>query len=87
MLYPTDLVTFHYAWWRPNKFLQLRCDQLDRSDDYWDAYLNGMEKASEAKDDLVVVRPWLADDNPRKYLIKIDIEHPKHIMNHPNYLK
>ena len=87
MLYPTDLITYHYAWWRPGKFLELRCDQLDRSKEKWKSYLSGMEEAKKAERDLIVVRPWCEDSNPRKYLKKIDIEHPKHIFGHPNYLK
>tara|TARA_R100000008_G_scaffold85338_1_gene74989 strand:+ start:374 stop:1315 length:942 start_codon:yes stop_codon:yes gene_type:complete len=87
MLYPTDLITYHYAWWRPDKFLELRCDQLDRSEEKWTAYLSGMEEAKKAERDLIVVRPWCEDNNPRKYLKKVDIEHPKHIFEHPNYLK
>ena len=87
MLYPTDLVTYHYAWWRPDKFLELRCDQLDRSKEKWTAYLSGMEEAKKAERDLIVVRPWCEDNNPRKYLKKVDIEHPKHIFEHPNYLR
>tara|TARA_A100001015_G_C15035304_1_gene735821 strand:+ start:1746 stop:2693 length:948 start_codon:yes stop_codon:yes gene_type:complete len=87
MLFPTDLITYHYAWWRPGKFLELRCDQLERTDEKWSAYLSGMEQASTADKELVVVRPWFENNNPRKFLKKINLDHPKHIVNHPNYLK
>ena len=86
MLYPTDLLTYHYAWWRPGKYLELRCEQLDRTKEYWENYLKGMEQAKKVGDDLIVVRPQAAIE-VRKYLKKIDIKHPKHIFNHPNYLK
>ena len=87
MLYPTDLITYHYAWWRPGKYLELRCEQLERSDEKWTAYLDGMDEARDAKNELIIVRPWFDDDNPRKYLKKINLQHPVHIMDHPNYLK
>jgi len=87
MLYPTDLLTYHYAWWRPGKYLHLRCAQLDRSKEYWENYLKGMEEAKQSKDDLITVRPQAEENSPRRYLKRIDIQHPKHIFNHPNYLK
>jgi hypothetical protein len=86
MLYLGELVTYHYAWWRPGKYLDLRCEQLDRPKEYWESYLKGMEQAKKAEDDLIVVRPQSSIE-ARRYLKKINIEHPKHIVNHPNYLK
>jgi len=86
MLHLTDLITYHYAWWRPGKFLELRCDQLDRSDEYWGNYLIGMERAKNIEDDLIVVRPTASENEPRRYIKKIQIEHPKHIFKHPNYI-
>ena len=29
-LFPTDLITYHYAWWRPGKYKGLRMKQLNR---------------------------------------------------------
>ena len=58
MLYLTDLITYHYAWWRPGKYLELRCEQLDRSDEYWKNYLAGMDKAKEAKDMKAEIEYW-----------------------------
>ena len=44
MLYPTDLVTYHYAWWRPGKFKELRYDQLNRPKEYWDSFEKGIQE-------------------------------------------
>ena len=49
MLYPTDLITYHYAWWRPGKFKQLRYDQLNRSQEYWDDFEKGVQEIIQSK--------------------------------------
>jgi hypothetical protein len=85
MLYPTELMTYHYAWWRPGKYLDLRCEQLMRSDNYWKNYCKGLEEAKKAEDDLITVRPTISEDNPRRYIKKISISHPKHIKEHINW--
>ena len=44
MLFPTDLITYHYAFWRPGKYKDLRCDQLNRYDGYWETFYKGLNK-------------------------------------------
>ena len=87
MLYPTDLITYHYSWFRPGKFRDLRCDQLMRQVGYWDIFKHGLDKADELKYDEILFRiqhkhtdfGWI------KYCDKF--EHPKHIKEHECYLK
>ena len=83
MLYPTDLITYHYAWIRPNKFRELRCDQLQRSGTYWDDFCRGLDEADQYESSEIVVRPKVADDDLRKHIKFFDkFEHPKHIKQH-----
>jgi len=85
-LYPTDLITFHYAWFRPDKFKKLRCDQLDRPDGYWNRFLNGVEKCNELKYKRIIIRPHLIG-KPTAYAEFYDkLEHPSHIKSHPCYI-
>ena len=87
MLFPTDLITYHYSWLRPGKFRDLRCDQLMRQVGYWDVIKHSLDQADELKYDEILIRHnnrhttsgWI------KYFDKY--EHPKHIKEHPCYLK
>ncbi len=86
MLFPTDLITHHYCWWRPGKFKDLRFDLINRQDIYWKNFNEGLKnirKSSDKKD--VVIRPSVASDNLMMYATHIEFEQPKHIKNHPNY--
>tara|TARA_Y100000361_G_scaffold154177_1_gene178583 strand:- start:3321 stop:4295 length:975 start_codon:yes stop_codon:yes gene_type:complete len=90
MLFPTDLITYHYAWWRPGKYFDLRCDQLTNSirpqPGFWENFKLAYEKLDELKYDEVRVYP-----GPKhltgKWVKFWDISHPKHIEEHPNFLK
>lgn len=82
MLYPTDLITYHYAWIRPNKFRQLRCDQLQREPGYWEAFVEGLDKCDSYTHQEVLIRPKKAGITGG-YVIYFDqLEHPKHIKKH-----
>ena len=88
MLFPTDLVTYHYAWWRPDKYADLRCAQLNREFEpgYWDAFIKGLNKTSERKYLDIDVRPLTHEEHlTYRYLSFYDIEHPKHIKEHICY--
>ena len=90
MLYPTELITYHYAWWRPDKYKELRFDQLNRNPRYWKDFNNGLvqikNNGKENKGD-VVLRPDSPVETKNRYAAYIDIEHPVHIEQHPNFLK
>jgi hypothetical protein len=91
MLYPTDLLTYHYCWWRPGKYKQLRYDQLNRDKIYWENFDIGLEQIKRNTEDGitsdVVLRPDRADHLTHKWASFIEIEHPKHIKQHPNFVK
>ena len=90
MLYPTDLVTYHYAWWRPGKYKELRCKQLNRHPSYWDNFMIGTNKISENKYLDIDVRPSMGPQSINgtfRYIRFFDIDHPKHIKNHPCYVE
>ena len=81
-LFPTDLITYHYSWIRPRKFRELRCDQLQRVDGYWDTFTKSLDLADEYTYNEICVRPELR--NLTKGWIKYwdKFEHPKHIKEH-----
>jgi len=87
MLFPTDLLTYHYAWIRPGKYRELRCDQLARHDGYWNQFCAGLDKADEFVEDEILIRPHL--ENITKGWIKFcDLfEHPKHVKQHECYFE
>ena len=70
MLHPTDLITYHYAWWRPEKYKQLRFDQLNRNPQYWVDFNKGLEKIKEIKNTTkedVVIRPDSPENRTHRY--------------------
>ena len=76
MLYPTDLITYHYAWIRPSKFRELRCDQLQRGGTYWDDFCRGLDEADQYNLSEIVVRPDRSDYdtvNTLNFLISLNI--------------
>lgn len=84
-LYPTDLITFHYSWFRKGKYLDLRFDQLNRPDYYWKCFTKGIEYIDELKYSKVCIKP---DKNTtHRYAHIISIEHPEAIKSHENYIK
>ena len=88
MLYPTDLVTYHYAWWRPGKFKELRYDQLNRPKEYWDSFEKGIQEIIQSKETQndVVIRPSRPPKQTHHWASFIDIDHPKHVREHQNYI-
>ena len=78
---------FHYAWWRPGKYKELRFRQLVRPEAYRNAFRAALEQAKENKLNNIVIRPTRAQDDLLRYITRIDIKHPPHILEHPNYLK
>ena len=90
MLYPTDLITYHYAWWRPDKFKEMRYAQLNRDKSYWDKFNDGLKDIKISRDthkNDIVLRPSTTRMDGFKYASFIDIEHPIHVTEHPNYIK
>lgn len=91
----------HYAWFRPNEYKQLRYDLIKRNDDYWKNFDIGLEwiklkseifvkrqnkgNLRYEEPDPVMIRPSRTDEG--RYAKFINISHPKHIENHPNWIK
>tara|TARA_R110001592_G_scaffold182254_1_gene425391 strand:+ start:1012 stop:1995 length:984 start_codon:yes stop_codon:yes gene_type:complete len=82
MLYPTDLITYHYAWVRPNKFRELRCDQLQRHPGYWENFMLGLDECDKYESNEICIRP--NDTHITKGYVKFfnHFEHPKHVREH-----
>ena len=82
MLYPTDLITYHYAWIRPHKYRDLRCDQLGRPDGYWDTFRAKMDLCDTYQYDEICVRE--AKQNITHGWVKFfsKLPHPKHVKGH-----
>jgi hypothetical protein len=89
MMYPTDLITYHYNWFRPKEYRDMRYSQIRREDYYWEQFEYGFMEmeynTSNGITDDVVVRP--SKTNEHRYADYIDIEHPSAIKKHPNYIK
>ena len=85
MLYPTDLVTYHYAWIRPGKYRQLRCDQLERHPGYWQMFQAGLDKCDKYENSDIVIRPNSAmyTSGYAKFFSKLP--HPKHVREHESW--
>lgn len=81
ILYPTDLTTFHYAWWRPGKFKELRCDQLQRDPYYWPHFTQQLSKANSGTEEMIKIRYNKPPSDPEAY-IKFTRE-----WNHPEIMK
>ena len=87
MLFPTDLITYHYAWIRPGKFRELRCDQLQRWEGYFDIIKHGLDKADELtySEILFRIEHYKLTKGWIKYFDMF--EHPKHIKEHECYFE
>ena len=83
-LFSTDLVTYHYAWFRYDKYLQLRFDQLNRPDYYWKYFQEGLNKINEAKYAKICNKP--DKQGTYRYVSAVKINHPESIKSHRNYI-
>ena len=89
MLFPTDLITYHYAWWRPGKYKDLRMKQLNRDFEpgHWEFFDECLEKMKNMEvEDEILVRPHLKKWT-NGWIKKYEFEHPKIIQNHENWRK
>jgi len=84
-LYPTDLITYHYCWFRKDKYLSLRFDQLNRPDYYWKCFRNGLSDIDSLEFAKICMRP--DRQGTFRYVHAINIEHPKAIKSHENFNK
>lgn len=87
MLVDAPMYIFHYAWWRPGKYKELRLAQLRRSNEYHRNFLNALSEATKCIDTRIVIRPDRDVNDLCRYIIKLDIQHPKEIQKHENYKK
>ena len=77
---------FHYAWWRPGKYKDLRFRQLIRPDHYSNAVRQALSQAQENRLDKIVIRPDRHEDDLLRYIVRIDIDHPTEIKQHNNFI-
>ena len=87
-LLKSNLLTFHYNWFRFDKNKQLRFDQIVRRPEYWKMFNDGLETIqsntiNNIKED-VVLRPERHDY--MRWASYIEIQHPEAIKIHPNYI-
>jgi hypothetical protein len=84
-LISTDLITYHYCWFRKDKYKQLRYDQLSRPDYYWKFFDEGLKNADKLEYATICMRP--DKQGTYRYVSAINIEHPEAIKQHDNYIK
>lgn len=82
MLYPTDLITYHYAWIRPGKFRELRCDQLSRHNNYWTDFVDSLDYCDEYHYNEVCIRYHQKQYTNGWVKFFNELPHPKHIKKH-----
>jgi len=91
MLLQSDLITYHYNWFRFDKNKQLRFEQIVRDDvNYWKEFEEGLMRIrnnSQINDHPThtILRPKRT--NTTKFASYINIEHPNAIKMHNNYIK
>ena len=88
MLHHTDLITYHYAWWRPGKYANLRADQLNRDVRYRQQMANALQEIRDAKNLTrtdIVIRPDSTDIS--RWASYVEMTHPKHVHEHENFIK
>jgi hypothetical protein len=78
---------FHYPWWKPGKYKDMRVALLKRDDQYHKNFLSGLDRAKLREDSKIAVRPNRSENDPMRYIVKIDIDHPIEIREHQNYCK
>lgn len=83
-LIPTDLITYHYCWFRKNKYKLLRYDQLQRQDYYWRFFDEGLKQIDTLQYAHVCMRP--DKQGTYRYASAISIDHPNAIKTHENYV-
>jgi len=98
----TDFFIFHYAWFRPGKFKELRYELIYRADPaYWRNFDIGLEWI-KLKSKIFVKRQQKGDlkyeepedimirpsrNDDGKYATFVNMSHPKHIQTHENWIK
>lgn len=104
-----DFITYHYCWFQPEPYKQLRYELIYRSNpQYWKDFDAGLREIRDMSEQLVndyksgdidilhprsllagnrdiTIRPSRTDEG--RYAKFIDIDHPKHIRSHPNFVK
>lgn len=98
-----DFLTFHYPWFVYDRWKELRYELIYRSDpQYWKDFERGLREIrikssaylheknnfinhSESSTGPVLMRPSRQDEG--RWAKFIDIDHPKHIQNHPNFIR
>lgn len=91
MLHKSDLVTYHYNWFRFGKNKELRFDQIVRKPEYWHQFNEALKimksnSINSVKQD-VILRPQRDENDPMRYASYIDIVQPEAIKTHQNYIK
>ena len=88
MLHESDLITYHYNWFRFDKNKELRYDQIVRSLEYWRDFETGLSTIKHNSmhniHDTVVLRP--SRNNITRFATYINIEQPNAIKTHPDYI-
>ena len=90
-----DFFCRHYPWFVFDKWKELRYQLIWRNDpQYWKSFDIGLQEIKlwsehwllrKMKKDKIVIRPSRQDEG--RWASFIDVSHPRHIMNHPNFVK
>lgn len=88
MLKSSNLLTYHYNWFRFGKNKELRYDQIVRKEEYWKNFEIGLQQIRHNSErniqQEVLLRPTRNDIT--QHASYINIQQPKAIKSHPNYV-
>lgn len=89
MLEDLEMITYHYAWFRPGKYADMRLAQLNRDPRYWNFFLSSISKVVEFKYKRIRVRPQppLDPKLTHAWIRFCDFDHPEDIKSHPNFIE
>lgn len=84
-----DLRTYHYPWFRPEEYLDLRLTMLRRQPGYWEDYITGhLEQIRESLHrtfkESIMIRP--SSTGNYRFVKHIDVEHPRAIQSHECFI-
>mgnify|MGYP005745672493 FL=1 len=89
MLEDLEMITYHYAWFRPGRYAEMRLAQLNRNPEYWQFFLKSLARVPEFKYKRIRVRPNppLDPNLTHAWIRFCDFDHPEDIKSHPNFIE
>ena len=87
MLEDLEMITYHYAWFRPGKYAEMRMHQLNRDHNYWSFFQEALKQIAAFNYKRIRIRPNppLDPKLTHAWIRFCDFDHPEDIKSHSNY--